>query len=257
MGEKKYLVKVDKVNKSFGRLHVLRDINLEVFKGEVAVVIGASGSGKTTLLRCINGWVSIDSGKIAVDGELMGYHYDKKGVLKQDTAATLDKKRSQIGMIFQRFNLFNHMTALENIMLGLTMVRKMPDAQARQVALQQLEEIGLTDKANSYPLKLSGGQQQRVAISRALVMNPKLILFDEPTSALDPELVGEVLEIMKRLAKEGMTMIVITHEMGFAREIANKIVFIHEGKVLEEGPPEVILSNSKHERTRAFLSKVL
>jgi len=257
MAEKRCLLKVEKVNKRFGKLHVLRDISMEVRKGEVAVVIGASGSGKTTLLRCIDGWVPIDSGKIYVGGELMGYHYDKNGILRRDSAAMLDKKRSQIGMVFQRFNLFTHMTALENVMLGLIMVRKMPDAKARKFALQKLEEVGLTDKVDSYPSKLSGGQQQRIGIARALAMNPKLMLFDEPTSALDPELVGGVLEIMKHLAREGMTMIVVTHEMGFAREVADKIIFIHEGKVLEEAPPEVILSNAKYARTRAFLSKVL
>jgi len=251
------MVRVEKVNKFYKKLHVLRDIDMEVHRGDVVVLIGASGSGKTTLLRCINHLEAIDSGCIYVDGEPMGYYFDEIGILHKDSERILNRKRSQIGMVFQRFNLFSHMTVLENVMLALTTVQKLPKEKARGIAVQQLEHVGLQDKMEVYPSRLSGGQQQRVAIARSLAMQPKLMLFDEPTSALDPELVGEVLETMTTLAKEGMTMIVVTHEMGFAREVGDRILFLHEGAILEEGTPEEVLNNPKFERTRSFLSKVL
>ena len=257
MEKKELMVKVEKVNKYFKKLHVLRDIDLQVHKGEVVVLIGASGSGKTTLLRCINHLETIDSGCIYVDGEPIGCWANEKGCLCRDPERILNQKRSRIGMVFQRFNLFAHMTSLENVMLALTTVQKMPKEKAREIAIQQLKHVGLQDKMGAYPSRLSGGQQQRVAIARSLAMEPKLMLFDEPTSALDPELVGEVLETMTKLAKEGMTMIVVTHEMGFAREVGNRILFLHDGLILEQGTPAEILSNPKTERAKAFLSKVL
>jgi ABC-type polar amino acid transport system ATPase subunit len=242
MEKKELMVKVEKVNKYFKKLHVLRDIDMEVHKGEVVVLIGASGSGKTTLLRCINHLETIDSGCVSVDG---------------DPERVLNQKRSRIGMVFQRFNLFAHMTVLENVMLALTTVQKMPKEKAKEIAIRQLKHVGLYEKMDAYPSRLSGGQQQRVAIARSLAMEPKLMLFDEPTSALDPELVGEVLGTMIQLAKEGMTMIVVTHEMGFAREVGNRILFLHDGVILEEGTPEDMLNNPKTERAKSFLSKVL
>ena len=257
MKEKELMVKVEKVNKFFKKLHVLRDIDMEVYRGEVVVLIGASGSGKTTLLRCINHLETIDSGCIYVDGEPIGCWVNEKGELCRDSERVLNQKRSRIGMVFQRFNLFSHMTALENVMLALTTVQKLPKEKAREIAIQQLKHVGLEDKMDSYPSRLSGGQQQRVAIARSLAMEPKLMLFDEPTSALDPELVGEVLETMTNLSKEGMTMIVVTHEMGFAREVGNRILFLHDGIILEQGTPEEILNNPKTERAKGFLSKVL
>jgi polar amino acid transport system ATP-binding protein len=257
MKQKEVMVKVEKVNKFFKKLHVLRDIDLEVHKGEVVVLIGSSGSGKTTLLRCINHLETIDSGCIYVDGEPIGCWVDEKGVQCRDPERVLNKKRSRIGMVFQRFHLFAHMTVLENVMLALTAVQKMPKEKAREIAIQQLRHVGLEDKMDAYPSKISGGQQQRVAIARSLAMQPKLMLFDEPTSALDPELVGEVLETMTTLAKEGMTMIVVTHEMGFAREVGHRILFLHDGVILEEGTPEEMLSKPKTERAKVFLSKVL
>ena len=250
------MVRLERVSKSFGSLPVLRDIDVEVKTGEVVVLIGASGSGKTTLLRCINCLEHIDRGRIYVDGVPMGVH-DESGSFRPDPERLLNHKRAQIGMVFQRFNLFAHMTALQNVTLAPMMVKKLTRGQAERLGTELLGKVGLADKLHAYPSKLSGGQQQRVAIARALAMNPKLMLFDEPTSSLDPELVGEVLETMKRLADEGMTMIVVTHVMGFAREVADRICFLHEGSILEEGPPEQIFTAPRQERTRAFLSKVL
>lgn len=257
MKEKELVVKLEKVNKFYKNLHVLRDIDMKVYRGEVVVLIGASGSGKTTCLRCINHLETIDSGCIYVDEEPIGCWTDEKGVNRKDSERDLNKKRSRIGMVFQRFNLFSHMTVLQNVMLALTTVQKMPKEKAKEIALQQLNHVGLADKKDAYPSRLSGGQQQRVAIARSLAMQPKLMLFDEPTSALDPELVSEVLETMTNLAKEGMTMIVVTHEMGFAREVGNRILFLHEGAILEQGTPEEILNQPKNERTKTFLSRVL
>jgi polar amino acid transport system ATP-binding protein len=251
------MVKVKKVNKYYKDLHVLRDIDMEVYRSEVVVLIGASGSGKTTLLRCINHLETIDNGCIWVDGEPIGSWINDSGIRCKDSERVLNQKRSRIGMVFQRFNLFSHMTALENVMLALTSVKKIPKEEAREMAIAQLRHVGLQDWADNYPSKLSGGQQQRVAIARSLAMQPKLMLFDEPTSALDPELVGEVLETMTQLALEGMTMIVVTHEMGFAREVGNRILFLHDGSILEQGTPDEIVKNPKSERTKAFLGKVL
>ncbi len=251
------MVKVEKVNKFYKKLHVLRDIDMEVNRGKVVVLIGASGSGKTTLLRCINHLETIDGGCIYVDGEPIGCWIDQKGRVYRDPEQVLNQKRSRIGMVFQKFNLFSHMTVLENVMLALILVQKMPKERAKEIAIQQLKHVGLQDKMDSYPSRISGGQQQRVAIARSLAMQPKLMLFDEPTSALDPELVGEVLETMANLAKEGMTMIVVTHEMGFAREVGDRILFLHDGMIIEEGTPSEILNNPKCERTRAFLSRVV
>jgi polar amino acid transport system ATP-binding protein len=251
------MVRGEKVNKYFGSLHVLRDIDFEVNEGDVVVLIGSSGSGKTTLLRCINHLETIDGGMIYVAGEPVGCHYNKEGVLEPDSKTMIYKKRSKIGMVFQHFNLFRHLTALDNVMLAPVLVRKMEKKEAKQRAITALEEVGLADKIDCYPRQLSGGQQQRIAIARALAMEPKLMLFDEPTSALDPELVGEVLQTMKKLATEGMTMILVTHEMGFAREVSDRIMFLHEGRILEEGPPEEILNNPKEKRTRDFLNAVI
>jgi polar amino acid transport system ATP-binding protein len=230
------MVRIEKVNKHFGGLHVLRDIDMDVEAGEVVVLIGASGSGKTTLLRCINCLERIDSGRIWVDGVPMGFQ-DAAGAFRPDPERVLNHKRAQIGFVFQRFNLFSPMTALQNVSLGPMMVKKLPRPQAEELAAAQLAHVGLSEKLHAYPSKLSGGQQQRVAIARALAMHPKLMLFDEPTSALDPELVGEVLDTMRQLAEEGMTMIVVTHEMGFAREVGDRILSLHEGAILEEGRP--------------------
>ena len=249
------MVRIEKLGKSFGPLQVLRDIDMEVQEREVVVLIGASGSGKTTLLRCVNCLETPTSGRIWVDGEAMG-QFDSGGAFRPLPEALLNRRRAQIGMVFQRFNLFPHLTALENVKLAPVMVKKTAPAEARELALRLLAKVGLSDKADVYPSKLSGGQQQRVAIARALAMNPKLMLFDEPTSSLDPELVGEVLETMKQLAREGMTMIVVTHEMGFAREVGNRILFLHEGRILEEGTPHAVFNHPREERTRAFLSRV-
>jgi polar amino acid transport system ATP-binding protein len=257
MKEREIVVKLEKVNKFYKKLHVLCDIDMEVYRGEVVVLIGASGSGKTTCLRCINHLEKIDSGCIYVDGKPIGCWVDENGTLHKDSERDLNRKRSRIGMVFQRLNLFSHMTVLENVMLALTTVQKIPKEKAKEIALQQLNHVGLVDKKDTYPSRLSGGQQQRVAIARSLAMQPKLMLFDEPTSALDPELVSEVLETMTNLAKEGMTMIVVSHEMGFAREVGNRILFLHEGAILEQGTPEEILNHPKSERTKAFLGKVL
>jgi polar amino acid transport system ATP-binding protein len=250
------MVKAEGVHKRFGRLEVLKGIDLEVQPGEVLVMLGPSGSGKSTFLRCINHLEEINAGRLSVDGELVGYR-ESGGKLFELREKEVARKRAEIGMVFQHFHLFPHMTALENVMLAPVRVAKVPRAQARQRAQELLTRVGLEDKLNTYPVALSGGQQQRVAIARALAMEPKLMLFDEPTSALDPELVGDVLDAMRRLARDGMTMIVVTHEMGFAREVADQAVFMDDGVVVESGAPQQVLSNPKHERTRAFLSKVL
>jgi polar amino acid transport system ATP-binding protein len=250
------VVSAQKVCKSFGSLEVLKGIDLEVNEREVLCLIGPSGSGKSTLLRCINHLEKINAGRLYVDGVLVGYKQrgDKLHELREKEVAF---QRKDIGMVFQRFNLFPHMTALENVMEAPIQVRRERKAQVRERALELLERVGLADKAKSYPAQLSGGQQQRVAIARALAMKPKLMLFDEPTSALDPELVGDVLGVMRQLAKDGMTMVVVTHEMQFAREVADKVLFMDDGVVVEEGPPAQVIGEPKHERTKAFLARVL
>jgi len=250
------MVKAEGVRKRFGRLEVLKGITLEVMPGEVMCLLGPSGSGKSTLLRCINHLEKINSGRLSVDGELVGYRQvgDRLHELRE---AEVARKRAEIGMVFQHFNLFPHMTALDNVTCAPLRVRGVPREQAEARARELLERVGLPDKVDTYPAQLSGGQQQRVAIARALAMEPKLMLFDEPTSALDPELVGDVLAAMKQLAADGMTMIVVTHEMGFAREVADTVVFMDEGVVVETGRPAEVLASPRQERTRAFLSKVL
>jgi polar amino acid transport system ATP-binding protein len=250
------MLKAEGVHKRFGRLEVLKGITLEVQPQEVMCLLGPSGSGKSTFLRCINHLEKIDSGRLWVDGELVGYRQagDKLHELHESEVA---RKRSEIGMVFQRFNLFGHMTALENVVEAPIRVKKVPKREAVERARELLDRVGLSDKVDSYPSQLSGGQQQRVAIARALAMEPKLMLFDEPTSALDPELVGDVLDAMRGLAGEGMTMLVVTHEIGFAREVADTAVFMDDGMVVETGPPREVLTNPSHERTKAFLSKVL
>ena len=250
------MVTAENVHKSFGHVKVLKGIDLEVAPKDVFCLLGPSGSGKSTFLRCINHLENIDGGRLYVDGRLVGYrqHGDKLYELREREVAA---HRRDIGMVFQRFNLFPHMTALENVMEAPVRVKKEPKAVVRERALKLLDRVGLADKANSYPAQLSGGQQQRVAIARALAMQPKLMLFDEPTSALDPELVGEVLDVMRDLAADGMTMIVVTHEIGFAREVGDALVFMDDGVVVEAGPPREVLANPKQARTKAFLSKVL
>jgi polar amino acid transport system ATP-binding protein len=250
------MVKAEGVHKSFGRLEVLCGISLEVGRGEVMCIIGPSGSGKSTFLRAINHLEKINRGRLWVDGELVGYvqRGDKLHELPDKLVA---KRRAEIGMVFQRFNLFPHKTALENVIEAPRLVRGAAKAQAIGEASALLERVGLADKLESYPSQLSGGQQQRVAIARALAMKPKLMLFDEPTSALDPELVGDVLDVMRGLAADGMTMVVVTHEMGFAREVADKLVFMDGGAIVEAGDPREVLANPQHERTKLFLSKVL
>jgi polar amino acid transport system ATP-binding protein len=250
------MVKAEGVHKRFGRLEVLKGIDLEVQRGEVMCLLGPSGSGKSTFLRCINHLEKINSGRLSVDGELVGYREagDKLHELHERDVAG---KRAEIGMVFQHFNLFPHMTAMENVCLAPVRVSGLGRSEARERGQKLLEQVGLGDKLDVYPVALSGGQQQRVAIARALAMQPKLMLFDEPTSALDPELVGDVLDAMRALARDGMTMIVVTHEMGFAREVADSVVFMDEGMVVEAGTPSEVLAAPRHERTRAFLSKVL
>ena len=250
------MVKAEQVCKSFGALDVLKGITLEIGKGEVLVMVGPSGSGKSTFLRCINHLEQVNAGRLYVDGELIGYR-DKGSKLYEMSPRDAAKQRRDIGMVFQHFNLFPHRTALENLIEAPIHVKGLKKSEAVARGRDLLQQVGLSEKAEAYPAQLSGGQQQRVAIARALAMSPKLMLFDEPTSALDPELVGEVLEVMKKLAAEGMTMVVVTHEMGFAREVANHLVFMDEGVVVESGPPREVLSNPQHERTKAFLSKVL
>jgi polar amino acid transport system ATP-binding protein len=249
------LVRALNVHKAFHGTEVLKGIDLDVARGEVVCLLGPSGSGKTTFLRCINLLERIDGGRIWVDGELMGYA-EKGGHLYELPDKTIAAQRREIGMVFQRFNLFPHMTALANIMEAPVLVRGIGKAAAQDRARQLLDRVGLGDRADAYPGQLSGGQQQRVAIARALAMDPKLMLFDEPTSALDPELVGDVLAVMRELAHDGMTMIVVTHEMGFAREVADRVVFMDGGVVVEQGPPREVIGNPQHERTRAFLSRM-
>ena len=250
------MVLAEGVSKSFGSNEVLKSISLSVRPGEVLCIIGPSGSGKSTFLRCINHLERVDAGRLSVDGQVVGYrqHGDKLYELKPKEAAL---QRREIGMVFQRFNLFPHMTAVENIIEAPIRVKGMPKARAVERANELLTRVGLGEKGDHYPSQLSGGQQQRVAIARALAMDPKLMLFDEPTSALDPELVGEVLDVMKGLAQSGMTMVVVTHEMGFAREVADELVFMDGGVVVESGDPREVLANPQHQRTQAFLSKVL
>jgi polar amino acid transport system ATP-binding protein len=250
------MVKAEAVHKRFGRNEVLKGITLEVAAGEVMCLLGPSGSGKSTFLRCINHLEKINAGRLSVDGDLVGYRQvgDKLHELRESEIA---RRRAEIGMVFQHFNLFPHMTAIENVTCAPVAVKRVPRAEARARGEELLAKVGLPDKLDHYPAQLSGGQQQRVAIARALAMEPKLMLFDEPTSALDPELVDEVLQAMKELARDGMTMIVVTHEMGFAREVADTVVFMDGGVVVESGRPSAVLSEPREERTRAFLSKVL
>jgi polar amino acid transport system ATP-binding protein len=250
------MVKAESVCKNFGALKVLKGITLEVGRGEVLCMVGPSGSGKSTFLRCINHLEQVNAGRLYVDGDLIGYR-EAGSKLHEISPRDAAKQRREIGMVFQHFNLFPHRTVLGNIVEAPVKVKGVKKEAAMARAKDLLSQVGLSDKANAYPAQLSGGQQQRVAIARALAMSPKLMLFDEPTSALDPELVGEVLAVMKKLAEEGMTMVVVTHEMGFAREVADQLVFMDGGVVVESGPPREVLSNPKHERTKAFLSKVL
>jgi polar amino acid transport system ATP-binding protein len=246
------------VNKWFGRLHVLKDVCLQVKRQETVVIIGPSGSGKTTFIRCVNHLEKIQGGRIFVNGHLIGYREAGGGTkLVEDKEKNIAKQRQEIGMVFQRFNLFPHMTAIENIIEAPINVRGMPHDEAMVMGRALLERVGLAAKEKVYPNQLSGGQQQRIAIARALAMKPALMLFDEPTSALDPEMIGEVLEVMKELAREGMTMIVVSHEMGFAREVANRVVMMDDGVVVEEGTPNQIFSAPTQDRTKAFLSKIL
>ncbi|MBW6392935.1 amino acid ABC transporter ATP-binding protein [Billgrantia antri] len=243
------IVHMDKVNKHFGELHVLKDIDLAVASGEVVVVIGASGSGKSTLIRCINGLEEFQAGHIEVDGnELLP---DGK------SGRALQKIRTEVGMVFQQFNLFPHLSVLDNVTLAPMKVRGWSRADATETAYRLLERVGIADQADKYPSQLSGGQQQRVALARALAMEPRLMLFDEPTSALDPEMIGEVLDAMRELAREGMTMIIVTHEMGFAREVADRVVFIDRGEIVEQAAPVTLFDSPQQERTRSFLSRVL
>jgi polar amino acid transport system ATP-binding protein len=244
------------VHKSFGRLDVLKGVSLDVTKGETVCIIGPSGSGKTTFLRCINHLEKIGSGRIEVNGHLIGYR-EKNGKLVEDTERNIARRRTEIGMVFQRFNLFPHKTALENVIEAPVHVLGQSKEQATGYATAVLGRVGLADKLDTYPGKLSGGQQQRVAIARALAMGPTLMLFDEPTSALDPEVTGEVLSVMEELAKAGMTMIVVTHEMGFARKAADRVVMMDDGLIIEEGTPEHFFVEPEHERTKQFLSKIL
>jgi polar amino acid transport system ATP-binding protein len=244
------------VDKHFGKLHVLKGVSLQVKRQEVVVMIGASGSGKTTFIRCVNHLEKIQRGRIFVNGHLIGYR-EVDGKLVEDKEANIARQRQEIGMVFQRFNLFPHKTALENIIEAPIQVRGMPKDEAIEMGRALLSRVGLVAKETAYPAQLSGGQQQRVAIARALAMKPALMLFDEPTSALDPEMIGEVLEVMKELAREGMTMIVVTHEMGFAREVADRVVMMDDGQIIEDGTPEHFFTNPTHERTKSFLSKIL
>ena len=240
------MITVKNLQKNFGELHVLKGVDEHISKGEVAVIIGPSGSGKSTFLRCLNLLEQPTGGEIYVNGELIN-----------SPTADVNKIRQQMGMVFQQFNLFPHLTIMENITLAPVKLKKMSKAEAEKKGAELLERVGLPDKANAYPDQLSGGQKQRVAIARALAMQPEIMLFDEPTSALDPEMVGEVLDVMKDLAKSGMTMVVVTHEMGFAREVGTRVLFMDQGIVMEQGVPEEIFSNPKNERTQSFLSKVL
>ena len=240
-----YLIDVDQISKSFEDLHVLKDVTLKIKPKEVVVIIGPSGSGKSTLLRCMNGLETPTSGTVYFDG------------IALNSEDNLNKVRTEVGMVFQRFNLFPHMTVIKNIMLAPMKVRKVSKEEAYARGMKLLEKVGLKDKANAMPSQLSGGQQQRVAIARALAMKPKALLFDEPTSALDPEMVHDVLDIMKEVAMEGMTMVVVTHEMGFAKEVGTRVLFVDHGTILEEGTPEEVFDHTREERTKNFLSKVL
>jgi glutamine transport system ATP-binding protein len=240
------IISVKNLSKSFGKLEVLKDINAEVQEKEVICVIGPSGSGKSTFLRCLNRLEDISGGEVVINGHNI-----------TDPKININKVRQEVGMVFQQFNLFPHKTVLENITLGPIKILSISKAEAEKMALELLDKVGLKEKASSYPGELSGGQKQRVAIARALAMNPKIMLFDEPTSALDPEMVGDVLEVMKQLAKEGMTMVVVTHEMGFAREVGDRVIFMDGGYIVEENEPNLLFGNPQHERTKAFLSKVL
>ena len=250
------MISAQNVHKSFGQLEVLKGINLEVQAGEVACLLGPSGSGKSTFLRCVNHLDKATAGRLYVDVELIGYR-EKNGTLYEISEKEAAEQRSDIGMVFQSFNLFPHRTVIENIIEAPVQVKKIPEETARARAMELLEDVGLASKANNYPVQLSGGQQQRVAIARAVAMDPKLMLFDEPTSALDPELVGEVLRVMKDLAAEGMTMLVVTHEMGFAREVADKVFFMDGGVVIESGSPAEVLDNPQQPRTKDFLANLL
>jgi polar amino acid transport system ATP-binding protein len=250
------MVRAEAVHKRYGLLEVLRGITLDVAPREVMCLLGPSGSGKSTFLRCVNHLEKINSGRLYVDGALVGYE-ERGARLHELPEREVSRRRTEIGMVFQRFNLFPHMTAFENVAMAPMLVKKEPRVEAERRAHALLQRVGLSTKVDAYPNQLSGGQQQRVAIARALAMQPKLMLFDEPTSALDPELVGEVLDVMRALAEEGMTMIVVTHEIGFAREVGDTLVFMDEGVVVESGVPKDVIANPQHERTRAFLSKVL
>jgi polar amino acid transport system ATP-binding protein len=251
------VINAEDVHKSFHSLEVLKGINLTVAGGEVVVIMGPSGSGKSTFLRCLNHLEKIDRGRIEINGHFIGYRQASDGRLVEESDRKVARQRQEIGMVFQRFNLFPHMTVIENVMEAPIQVKGIARDVARQRALDLLEQVGLPEKAAVYPAKLSGGQQQRVAIARALAMDPKVMLFDEPTSALDPELVGEVLDTMKTLARTGMTMVCVTHEVGFAREVADRAVLMDEGVVVEEGKPEAFFSAPQHSRTKQFLSKIL
>ncbi len=239
------IIQIKNVHKYFGHVHALQGVNLEIARGEVVVIIGPSGSGKSTMLRCINRLEEFDEGQIIVDG------------IPLDTAANINAVRTEVGMVFQQFNLFPHLSVLENLALAQRIIRKRSRAEAESVAMDLLKKVGIPDKAAAYPLQLSGGQQQRVAIARALAMNPKIMLFDEPTSALDPEMIQEVLDVMMTLAKEGMTMVVVSHEMGFTRAAANRAILMDAGQIIEQGPPSELFTHPKEERTKLFLSKIL
>lgn len=250
------MIEISQLQKYYGDHHVLKGINLSVRQGEVVVIIGPSGSGKSTLLRCINYLEEIQEGSIEIEGKQIGL-VTKNGKQSPMPQKELNRMRQEVGMVFQNFNLFPHMSVLENITMAPLTLKKCSPQEAAEIARDLLKKVGLEDKINAYPDNLSGGQKRRVAIARALAMKPKIMLFDEPTSALDPELVGEVLSVMKALAKEGMTMVVVTHEMGFAKEVADRVVVMDAGTIIEEGPPELIFSQPQHQRTRDFLSKVL
>lgn len=256
MTDQQLMIDAQKVCKSFGHLEVLKGIDLQVPRGSVTCLIGPSGSGKSTFLRCVNHLEQVNAGRLYVDGELIGYK-EKDGVLYEISAKEAARQRADIGMVFQNFNLFPHRTVLDNIIEAPVHVKSQPLATAKKRAMELLEQVGLAHKADAYPVQLSGGQQQRVAIARAVAMQPKLMLFDEPTSALDPELVGEVLQVMRSLAREGMTMLVVTHEIGFAREVADQVAFMDGGVIVEHGTPQQVIDNPQHNRTREFLSNLL
>jgi polar amino acid transport system ATP-binding protein len=239
------IIHIEQIYKSFGKVQALRCVSLDVMHGEVVVIVGPSGSGKSTLLRCINRLETIETGKITVDG------------IPLDSARNINTVRREVGMVFQSFNLYSHLSVLDNLTLAQHVVRHRPKEEARRTAMDLLTKVGIPDKAGAKPSQLSGGQQQRVAIARALAMNPKIMLFDEPTSALDPEMIKEVLEVMLALAQEGMTMVVVSHEMGFTRAAARRVIFMDEGQILEEAPPEILFNSPSHERTRQFLGKIL